>query len=656
MVQTVLKSDSSLESHSDQTPNQTSESASSQPFSFILASILFWSIVILSLALLFPSQSSQDPALSRLSSEEFGIYYAFTNGLIWGKDIISQHGPLTILGSHLKTAEVASLQFLCHIFIWANLVWLVLSTAKKLSRVWQVCTLPVLAIGLNSGGFGKELPATLLTIALFHMFSCHQQPKGKATSLRFFLAGVCASLVFYMNIPTGIIALLCLAIYGTHIWVYEDRPAFFQVAVLGLGGLHLILNLTLPIHFGSVLFHSKEIIQGYNDSLFVPVGMKNWPLWLAGASLIFPLIALVSNAPKILKDEKAFLHTSITGIIVLMLFKQSFVRGDQEAQLYFHFLPIILGLLFINSSGTLRKMSGQAALLALTISAIILPSYQNVVTPTGSVPRILPPISKGHLDVIGTESVDVYPWGLNHTTAHQLTPSIRPTIQANLATTPRLELLNYRHFLSSKAPEFVLFHLNCLEELYCFGQESLTKWGLLRNYTVLPERMASKNPDVDALPSNPNTSILLQRKTIPSDQVIERVTLREADLGKWIDVPKKQHEYLYFKASTNYTLMGKLLAQLFKPAPLYLKIQLHTGQIYDYRITRQNLVTGIPIGVFVNSIEDAALFLTQKRTNLAEIKSFMLYTPYSSSFEHNYTLAFETWIPKESQEPANTAA
>lgn len=669
MVQTVLKSENSPKSTpSDKTSShkkcETINSSSPASISFRLSSILFWAVVLLSLAILVPDQLYDSSASTPLNSEEYGIYHAFNNGLIWGKDITSLHGPLAILTLNLKTSELGFLNILFHIFVFANLGWLLISSAKRLSRMWQVCSLPLLAFGLSSGAFGKELPTTLLTLTLFHLFSCHKQSKGIATSSRFFLAGVCASLAFYINLPTGYIALLCLAIYGTHVWVYEDRPAFFQLAVLGVGGLHLFLNLTLPIHLGSVLFQSKEIIQGYNDSLFVPVGMTSWSLWLAGCSSLLVAGALLVSLPDIFRDDKAFLHTTITGIIMFALFKQSFIRGEQDTQLYFHFLPTILGLLFLNSSGRLRQMSGKAVFIALTISTIYMrpgvgfSSIDTDIVATGSQPllhdasefttpannqhRLPSPIPKELLDIVGTHSLDIYPWGLQHIAQNQLTPSIRPTIHAELATTARLELLNYRHYLSPNAPEFLLLHLECLENHYCFGEESLTKWAIFRNYAVVQNTNSANFSLVTA-----NKFILLRRKKITSEQTIERVTLGEGHLGDWMSVPQEQREYLYLKASTRYTLTGKLLAQLFKPVELRLKIQLTNGETYDYRITRQNLVTGIPIGVFVDSIEDAALFLSHQRGELPTIKSFMLYSPSSLGFDNNYTLAFETWVPKE---------
>lgn len=611
--------------------------------------LLAVAVVLASLYILVPNHFALYEGHGLDPSWKLGLHLAFREGLIWGRDFVFTYGPLGVLSSRLEFADCKALYIASDLFVLGNLAWIFWAAFKRNSSPTSSLVLLAVVIGAGWNVLSIDLSITLLFINLFHLFSV--QPRAysssRTTALNFthlVIAGVAASLAFYIKVNTGIAGLLAWCGYVGLLWWRERSHLFCAGSLSALMVTNLILLSLLPVDLGPYVFNSLEVISGYNDGLFVTLEGRGYLRNIAVGLLVLCGLAFVGSLPLLRRSPFDLLRCTIIAATLFVLFKQGFVRADGHEQTFFNFAPVALGILYLTSSGWLRGRAGVLTVAALIVAvlsttgaitatnfkeeALAVPQYFKAVWSPGLAepPRLASPLPDSFVRRIGSSTVDIFPWDISYLYGSQLHYRPRPIMQSYSVYTPRLEELNYAHFLSPAAPEFVVLSIACVDGRYCFADEVMSTIALKQRYEV-----------VESTPA----FILLHRKEPVSQKTEVQVLTSNAELGSWVPVPKDFGTTLMLTAEPKYSIAGRLRAALYKPAELRLKLKIAGKGERDYRMVRQALLTGVPIGEHVESVDEVAKFLAADAVALSDVEAFMLYS--SSSFgyaaEYPYTLA-----------------
>jgi hypothetical protein len=172
-------------------------------------------------------------------------------------------------------------------------------------------------------------------------------------------------------------------------------------------------------------------------------------------------------------------------------------------------------------------------------------------------------LSPDVLAVIGDSSVDVF--GANQVFAlhNKLNYHPRPVFQSYCALASTLNRLNAQFFLSTNAPEFVLFNLNPVDHKFPPLEDSCLLRDLVFNYGLVS--------------TNAPCLILNRRSTDPRNLSLLRAGV--VALRKPIDLSPFGSTNLWFEIEVAATFAGKCRQALYKPTPVRLVAWFNPGDL-----------------------------------------------------------------------------
>lgn len=180
--------------------------------------------------------------------------------------------------------------------------------------------------------------------------------------------------------------------------------------------------------------------------------------------------------------------------------------------------------------------------------------------------------------------VDFFPWVTSSVALYGLRYHPRPFMQHGLASGPFFDRLNAGWLLSSKGPDYVIWHggwdssgIATLDGRYVGLEHTRTLEALMQGYEVAE--------------SDSRIGLLLKRKPFKTTPAIpEPIELKCFDRlacrwNKWVFIPSENKDSrLLGRLSGNVSLSGFLRKWLFKDAVLDVEIQDHLGRIFRHRL------------------------------------------------------------------------
>jgi hypothetical protein len=175
--------------------------------------------------------------------------------------------------------------------------------------------------------------------------------------------------------------------------------------------------------------------------------------------------------------------------------------------------------------------------------------------------------------------------------------------------------MDFNHYNSSNAPEFVIYDFASIDGRYPLFDESKVNLVLFKNYQV------AELFDFDG-----RKIILFQKKKdfkpITFEKIKEYAMLLDSPL-----VPKKD---IYYEIGIYNSLIGKFVSVCQHAPEIRLEIKLKDGNVMDFRTSKLLLETGLFSDKFINDTKSLKTFFDPINDN--QVIKYYKFKPLQSSF------------------------
>jgi len=578
------------------------------------------------LTLLFlPPHFFNSPDSGIDDSWKIALHLAFRNHLTFGKELIFTYGPLGILYSRLPIAIDPLVYGLFDCYFLVSLFFLFRRMFRERFHAGAVLFI------LLTAGFvmqSEGLEDWFFFLFLFYLFSFLREPLEWGYGIQ---AGLLAILNFYLRLNPGIIGVFAfLAVLTFPVFQKRMKPGLFLVSLFLFFLLFFTAGYFLHVDIGGYFRSGMQLVKDFPDAMLLPVKgdyraiLQLALVILAGLVLVVGArITELSRRRGLLQNmDELFIHAMIC-LTFFLYFKSNFVRADGRVFQFFRIAPILFGLLFIfTRKGRQRTVAGIGCwmVLALSIATASLDDpaarlYRHILT-LSFLPEKVTGIGNYFHEatiyhqeakrledatripnalrvMLGNHSVDIMPWDVSKIYFNGLNYAPRPVIQSYAAYNTYLDSLNAAQYLSSKAPDNILFTLQSIDQRFPFFDEDRTKLALIDRYQPAGyldgELLLKKAPGIHRL--------IRDRE---EDTV---VSLNE-------DIPIEKFDGLRFsRFFIDYGFKGRINRLLLVPPALKIVLTLENGDTRRYTAIKPILGDGIIVNKFVEDKEDFQLLM-----------------------------------------------
>lgn len=549
--------------------------------------------LLLGALLLLPSQLFRLPGIGLDASYNIAIHLAWLQGLTFGEDFLLTYGPLGILLNRLPIAVSPLVFALMDLYLYIQIILLLIFLLRRSDPGGQWLILAAVFIFQMGDPYGDGILKTMFILTIF-MIYLHSSTKSFWPLLN---AGVMACLAFYIKVDFGLPLFLLLSAYLLVAWLVAAPVAKRYLALLAAGligsviALSFLLNTSLP-GFLAASFH---LAISFNDAMSLPLGVAGAPdmsyLFLALTILAGFIVFLILRC----KQRQWQVPEMVVLVLVLMFFfisfKYGFVRADAHILSFFYSAPLIITMVCTMSAQPARQTAKRMLWLAVLFSFPVAASMYDLEFLTGKFTRIpgyfsalaagkpqlqasnddLPVIlPRRVLDRIGKASVDVLPWEISMIYWNGLTYNPRPVVQSYTAYDGYLDRRNYEKYMSTTAPDYLIYTVGEIDGRHPFFTESLTRKAILANYEV-----------VDSF----GDYLLFAKRGEAIPFADSAVRTAQAELGQFIEMPDDSG-LLMLNTDLQYNLWGRLARFFYKPPMLHVTVQFSDGSERKYRTVK----------------------------------------------------------------------
>lgn len=585
--------------------------------SFLAAYILFPNYFHLNIT---PLSLSKELWMSLDPSWVIALNYVKINGVSWGADIAFTYGPLAQLFTRASWGENKFTFFIFDLFVFSNYFFLFyFSFLKSKSKIltfliiFSICLLTPLWMG----------SANALVLMAFLIFWISISIE-KFNWLYYFFQIIIIIILFFGKFNTGLIALPLF--YGGLIYsFFTFKEIKKQLVILSILPILFITLLSFPFNVNLVYYIKSgfEIIKGYNDVMFLNNQLEGSLIkaiyLIIIVSIIISFNIFISNKFKLLKS---LLILFLFGTSFYVLYKQSFVRADMNhIKDFFIFFPLLVLCntnLYLNSKSIIIK-----TLLIITVSFSIYFLFSNfddkveLITKinkkdyietfknfeTNSELKIFDnnfPLPENIIKKIGKKTIDIFPWNIQLLLENKLNYLPRPVFQSYSSYTSYLDKLNFDHYNSSKAPEFVLYDYASIDERYPLYDESKVNMLLLKNYNL-----------VDDFEYDSRKMLLLQKKK----QFKQIEFIKKKEYAMLIDSPLIMEEEVFYEIYLYHSIKGRIVSLLEYAPEVSIEMIDNKGFIKKYKSSKLLLESGIYSSFIISNTEDFKNLIQKKETD-----------------------------------------
>lgn len=522
---------------------------------------------------------------------------AFVSGLQFGSQIVFTVGPYGFLYwsvYHPETYGLVLVSWTVFALVYLGAVWR-LGVGLKLPFYARLGWL-IGALILGAVDRENTVLNGIIILSLLHYF----HGADRSTSL-FGLVLMCIvgwlSLIKFTFFVLG--ALVVVVIAADQVVFRRRVPWGAMVFLVSVMVWWLLAGQSLS-GFPGFVSNSLEISSGYVDAMSVSSGMRMELLQFLGvAGFLYLLVAEVGWRKW--RWESLLPLIALCGIIYI-LFKHGFVRHDQHpiiASLGLVFLTMCYGLTCgpdLLGSGRRLAFAG-LFVAALMLSTETLTRHTKnglAATAVDKCVRAIPlqakacilavsgrsELSQAHADRSAQirdanplpdikSPVDLYPFKQGVLVAHGMDYRPRPVFQSYSAYTGPLAKLNLDHLRGTSRPTTILFDVETIDQRFPSQDDGLSWPELLVAYDLASV-----------------TKSFLVFTNAPQQRVggFGPPTVVRTGLDELIEVPPVKNSPIWVVIDVRPTLLGRAVAFLIKPPPLYLDVTTADGEKNQYRL------------------------------------------------------------------------
>ena len=556
-----------------------------------------------------PLQSTKELWLSLDPSWNIALNYIKSKSLIWGKDIAFTYGPLAHFCTRVGWGENKFSFLFFDLFIFINYFFVFFISFKQATNK-LLTTIIILAVFIISPiWIGASNAIVLMLFLIFWVRLSLDEPK----ILHYAFQIVIVTLLFFIKFNTGLIVLpfFYLGIICNLYYKNDNRKRLLIYSILPI-----LLIITVSFYLNVSLFDyvksGLEMITGYNDVMFLGNQTPNSIYYALSITIILTLLILVNiHSSENKKWFKILTILFLFGSSIFVIYKQAFVRADVgHIREFFLLIPLLI-LCNFDLNKNLRKGFLKIALLVV----LILPFYFIFVNQNMNL-EIKSKFSKEQyisrfnsfndtsglfiytnniklpdsiLERIGSKTIDVYPWNIQLLIENKLNYLPRPVIQSYTAYTPYLENLNFNHYNSTKAPDYVIYDYASIDGRYPLFDESKVNLALLKNY------------ELEEFFEYDKRKVALLKKKVDFKKIkFEKIK----EYAMLLNSPLEPKEDIYYEIGVYNNILGKFVS-IFEHAPeLRIEIKINDGNITEYRTSKLLLESGFFFDKYISDTEN----------------------------------------------------
>lgn len=566
------------------------------------------------------------------SSYRFAFNYFFVTGLLTEQPIIFSYGPLGFLmfpqavGRNLEIGITAQL-LLSVVLVGAALEMAACAKrqAPLAERVAGVVAVVLLANFLGSGlinytGFGVSLVVVQTLFLLLHRETGHPG---------YLLAALLAcALALLVKSTYGILSILLLLSYAGLHGLEHRRPHVAAVALVGIPLVFLASWVALYRSLEGIpayLRGTLELADGFGSAMALSTrpGIDWW--------LVLGSLGLAAILPRYLQSDRVSFLYAMFLLPLAASFKYAFARADVDHMWTFVEMVTCFFLLILIAAPRTKRlllpvMATSVVLLIVNIRLVgagiaehreffdrlFLPrawhqGYFNYSIATGGFADYRADLvwQSGEFtkenrlpadfrNLIGSHTVDTYPWETSYIYANGLHWLPRPVFQSYLAYTPWLDRQNAAHFASDRGPDFILWErehwggeLGSIDDRYLLNDEPMTILTLMRHY-----RIVALHPRV----------AVLRRAGRPLIGPEHSLGTEHARWNEWINVPPSADGILRAKISIGRQVLGRLKRLFYREDEVFIEYGLTDGRGLKYRLVPDQMGSGVWVNPLLTTL------------------------------------------------------
>lgn len=565
------------------------------------------------------------------------LHLTAVDRLLFGRDILFTYGPLGYLFypiglDPLLWIEALIFQTIVHTLFYFALLLFVL---KSENRLFNGITIAIAGTIIEAAiQQAYLLAAVILLIAIYVIAEEHYY---------YFplIAAVAAVAVFFkFDIGLACWATIILGIVYLAVKGYRGlvlMSLFSLTSVFIVAGLMLTQNVHTLISF---LTGSYQIALGFAPAMSLP-----GPLWQSYAAII-AAFAVTAYLVHEVKNRNSPPFTILSLGFLFFSYKEGFVRQDlPHVIIFFGAWALFFWLAQIRERNEFVRKGCLLMLILLLVSSgvVVYADSPGTVVPSGtytstnlqeatyliSNPSISPklfsssvlyvreqyPLSSTTIEALSNHSADVFPWDVAITLAYGMKWDPRPVFHSYAVYTSYLDELNSRHFLSSNAPEFVLYRPLSIDNRYPLFDEPMTIRALMCNYEVIGF----------------DGGFMLLHKVgnhCGPPIVIQNI---ESTFDRTISVPSNYSGYLFAEVHIQYNVIGTLGNLLYKAPPVYVTLSFADASTKTHLLVIGNAMDGLIVSTIPNS-----LFGNETK----QIREISFTTPDTYEFDAHILITF----------------
>ena len=566
----------------------------------------------------------------------YALHHMFIHGIEHGKDVIFPYGPLGFLFFAIAEPETYSMVWYGYLFSalmfigGAFLLFLKTKKENSFNILLGFITVYVLGILTKSINFPFLIPLVFLLL--------REETKQKRY---FFIACAAAAVAFLGKVGFGLLGAFTIFSYSIYkffenikpidkkqIQITNDAKGMNIVVEVATGAIIYFATLIgiWFILYGNInhvldfIIWSKEVSLGYAQTM---VFIHEKPYWLLGATIVFYLIF-----PFFCNNKSLKIFHIITILSTLFFLKYSIVRHPGYILGYF-ISNILLFICFMKKPtkrtilylllvffSTLYYVAGE------TLPGTLYKYYVALRNPIGlTVLRDEFPHNKlnfkilsdfrrarNHIiqlpqksrDIIGKQTVDIFPWEQTFIYAHDFNWKPRFMFQSYMENTEALDGKTSELFQSEEAPEFILWHkqlydfdgeynrrgIMSVDRRYMFNEDPQTLYQILNNYIPVD------NNKVSIIFKKTNTPQLPIKKEYPADNIV---------INEWTDIKDISDSIMLLKLYPQRTFFGKIMNILGPDVFSYIDYKFNDGSTIRFKFP---LASTIKYGIWINPFID----------------------------------------------------
>ncbi len=532
-----------------------------------------------------------------------------------GVDYVWTYGPLGYFATQSYNGDLFWWKYAWEIVVNLILAGLLTGVGGRLpSRLLQIAYVPIVLV-TEPRWDTFYLVALAWPVVL--VLRTEKLKKGVLAALGFWLAVL--ALVKFTWLLLAALAWV-LVIVGC----WRERGRRFEVVFsfpIAVVAIWLALGQS-PWHFGPYLAASWQIAIGYGEAM--ATDGPSWRVWLALIILVLLAILAAILARSTGRKVKPLVGFVLLGVSVLLAWKHGFTRQPSHDVLFFSFVVLVP---FAGAALSPPGRIGLGLTTAIVALALIgrgtfspadwcnhlVANTHDLVTPLALRERCqqqyealaaewaLPRLSA----IIGEETVDQLSSDQGVVLLNRWNYRPRPVFQGYSAYTPRLLDDNAAFFRGERAPRFVLWRLDALDDRLPTSEDGPALLEILYCYRLVAEEHGFQ---------------LLERRTSQPTITAAREVLwtgtagfnEEVSLG---GLPGAAH---IVRIQVVDSARGKLTKLLFRPPPLFLRVRQTDGEESRYRLIPALVSAGFLLNPLLRDDEDVRRwFVGEKMARVA---------------------------------------